>query len=87
MLRDTWGPPESGMEPAFPALAGGLFTTELPGKPAKNGLPRVLSVSAHLFLNPWWCAVPDLLHEHQFFLDVLLLLYSYICFVFTFLFE
>ena len=25
--------PEPGMEPASPALAGGLFTTEPPGKP------------------------------------------------------
>ena len=24
---------DSGIEPTFPALAGGFFTTELPGKP------------------------------------------------------
>jgi len=77
-------PPESGMEPEFPASAGGVFTTELPGKPDKNGSPKDLSISAHMFLNPCWCAAQDLLHECQFFLDVLLLLYSYICFVFTF---
>ena len=28
-----WGLPESGMEPTSPALAGGFFTTEPPGKP------------------------------------------------------
>ena len=26
------GPPDSGIEPAFPALAGGFFTTEPPAK-------------------------------------------------------
>ena len=26
-------PPDTGMEPVPPALAGGFFTTELPGKP------------------------------------------------------
>ena len=25
--------PDPGIEPVFPALAGGFFTTELPGKP------------------------------------------------------
>ena len=29
----TWGLPRPGMEPAFPTLAGRLFTTEPPGKP------------------------------------------------------
>ena len=28
--------PDSGIEPASPALAGGFFTTELPGKPLNN---------------------------------------------------
>ena len=28
-------PPDTGMEPISPALAGGFFTTELPGKPHK----------------------------------------------------
>ena len=28
--------PDPGIEPAFPAWAGGLFTTELPGKPYIN---------------------------------------------------
>ena len=32
-LQRTWDLPRSGMEPLSPALAGGLFTTGLPGKP------------------------------------------------------
>ena len=28
-----WDLPGSGIEPVFPALAGGFFTTEPPGKP------------------------------------------------------
>ena len=28
-----WDPPGPGIEPMFPALAGGFFTTEPPGKP------------------------------------------------------
>ena len=28
-----WDPPESGIEPMSPTLAGGLSTTEPPGKP------------------------------------------------------
>ena len=33
LLRDTWDPSGSGIKPVSPALAGGFFTTELPGKP------------------------------------------------------
>ena len=33
LLRGTWGPPGPGPEPMSPALAGGLPTTEPPGKP------------------------------------------------------
>ena len=32
-LRGTWDPPRPGLEPACPALAGGLPTTVPPGKP------------------------------------------------------
>ena len=32
MLQGVWDPPGSGMEPVSPALAGGFFTTEPPGK-------------------------------------------------------
>ena len=31
--RGMWGLPRSGMEPVSPALAGGFFTTDPPGKP------------------------------------------------------
>ena len=33
LLLSTWGPPISGIRPVPPALAGGFFTTESPGKP------------------------------------------------------
>ena len=32
-LRGMWDPPRPGLEPAFPAPAGGLSTTAPPGKP------------------------------------------------------
>ena len=35
LLRGMWNHPGSGIEPMSPALAGGLFTTEPPGKPNK----------------------------------------------------
>ena len=34
--------PDSGIEPMFPVLAGGLFTTEPPRQPIKNLGPIVL---------------------------------------------
>ena len=33
MLHGMWDLPGSGIEPMSPALAGGFFTTEPPGKP------------------------------------------------------
>ena len=33
LLRGMWDLPRPGLEPASPALAGGLSTTEPPGKP------------------------------------------------------
>ena len=33
MLRGTWDLPGSEIKPVSPALAGGFFTTEPPGKP------------------------------------------------------
>ena len=33
LLRGMWDPPRPGLEPASPALAGGLPTTAPPGKP------------------------------------------------------
>ena len=35
LLRSMWFLPWSGLKPMCPALAGGLFTAELPGKPSK----------------------------------------------------
>ena len=35
LLRGMWDLPGSGIEPMSPALAGGFFTTEPPGKPLK----------------------------------------------------
>ena len=36
VLHSTWGLPRSRIEPVSPALAGGFFTTEPPGKPLKE---------------------------------------------------
>ena len=33
LLRGTWDPPGPGLEPVYPALAGGLPTTAPPEKP------------------------------------------------------
>ena len=33
LLCTMWGLPGSGTEPVSPAMAGGFFTTELPGRP------------------------------------------------------
>ena len=33
-LLGMWDPSGSGIEPVSPALAGGFFTTEPPGKPS-----------------------------------------------------
>ena len=35
VVQGTWDLPGSGIEPMSPALAGGLFTTEPPGKPGR----------------------------------------------------
>ena len=36
LLCTTWDPPRSGNEPVSPALSGGFFTTETPGKPCTS---------------------------------------------------
>ena len=40
MLCGTWDLPRPGMEPTSPALAGGFFTTEPPGKPRGLSYPH-----------------------------------------------
>ena len=42
LLHGIRGLPRSGIEPVSPALAGGFFTTESPGK------------LLHSLLSPWW---------------------------------
>ena len=39
-----WDPPGPGIEPMSPALAGGFFTTEPPGKP----MPLVFKIFSYL---------------------------------------
>ena len=50
-LYGTWDLPRSRIEPVFPALAGGFFTTELPGEPwymlLKSGDPRMGFLFCH----------------------------------------
>ena len=41
LLRGMWDPPGPGIEPTSPALAGGLFTTEPPGKPPDGEFMRM----------------------------------------------
>ena len=36
VLRGMWDLPRPGLEPVFPALAGGLSTTAPPGKPSST---------------------------------------------------
>ena len=45
-----WDRPRSGIEPMSPALAGGFFTTELPGKPLEPLLliPHLLPSSSDI---------------------------------------
>ena len=44
--------PDPGIKPASPALAGGFFTTELPGKPQNNIKQHLLLMCVeHL---PWY---------------------------------
>ena len=38
LRQGTWDLPGSGMEPVSPALEGGFFTTEPPGKPFQMSL-------------------------------------------------
>ena len=45
LLHDMWDLPESGIEPMSPALAGGFFTTEPPGKPSHCLLKYIHSYS------------------------------------------
>ena len=35
--------PDPGIEPRSPALAGGFFTTELPGKPLLNAIMMMMN--------------------------------------------
>ena len=51
LLCGVWDLPRSGVEPIFPALAGGFFTTEPPGKP-------------HLFIRKFWlCLIFTAVHR------------------------
>ena len=42
LLCGTWDLPRTGIEPASPALGGGFFTTEPPGKPCWHSLRKWL---------------------------------------------
>ena len=43
LLCSMWDHPGSRIEPVSPALAGGFFTTELPGKPQMLTLVKCFS--------------------------------------------
>ena len=47
-----WDLPRPGIEPGSPALAGGFFTTELPGKPDKVFLNSLFN-APHVWGFSW----------------------------------
>ena len=49
--------PNAGMEPTSPALAGGFFTTEPPGKPKKKY--SLLDVAQHISIPGTWYPKQD----------------------------
>ena len=51
--------PEPGIKPASPALAGGFFTTELPGKPTMEYYTTIKRIKlCHLQQHEWtWSEV------------------------------
>ena len=49
------GFPDSGNEPTSPALAGGLFTLELPGKPIKDVNTQQCEIFLSKFMLPSYC--------------------------------
>ena len=58
LLCGMWDPPRPGLEPVFPALAGGFLTTAPPGK----SLTYIYSVvSNHLDIH--WSLICCLLHK------------------------
>ena len=54
-LVPVWDLPGSGIEPIFPALAGGFFTTEPSGKPRYNLFNKQTSLSSYQFLGTRVC--------------------------------
>ena len=44
LLRDMWDLPRPGLEPMFPALAGGFLTTVPPGKSPVTKFLKVISI-------------------------------------------
>ena len=68
LLRGLWDLPRPGLEPASPALAGGLSTTAPPGKPylcsidLLSSIPKPqpnLSLSLPLFFISYWGENPQ----------------------------
>ena len=60
--------PDSGIEPVFPALAGGFFTTEPPGKPKVliNSVQfSSVAQSCPTFCDPMDCSTPGFPVHHQ----------------------
>ena len=58
LISSSRGPPDPGIKPASPAMAGGRFTTEPPGKPRNtHQFSSVQSLShVRLFAIPWTAA-------------------------------
>ena len=52
------GPPDPGIEPLSPALAGGFFTVEPPGKPHRNACCCSVAKSCPTLWDPMDCSMP-----------------------------
>ena len=65
MLGGMWDLPRTGFEPVSPALAGGLFITEPPGKPPLpllSNLSLLASDPCSLTSAPFFLSRPQSLH-------------------------
>ena len=53
LLHGMWNLPRSGIKPVSPALAGGFFTTEPPGKPAEMTFAFQKPILSHITCLKW----------------------------------
>ena len=66
LLWGMWDLPRPGIEPVSPALAGGFFTTEPPGKPARRILNQWTTREVPPFIPILFCLVSPTFHQERF---------------------